>query len=57
MTRPRRRRSSNPQIVPAGLGKWIQDKDPKKSDRVMKAILGMKKIDLKALQEAGRRSA
>ncbi len=40
------------QIVPAVLGEMIQDKDPKKSERVMKAMLQMKKIDMKALKEA-----
>ena len=40
------------QIVPAVLEEMLQDKDPKKSERVMKAMLQMKKIDLKALKQA-----
>ena len=40
------------QIVPAVLGEMLQDKDPEKAERVMKAMLQMKKIDVKALKEA-----
>ncbi len=40
------------QIVPAVLGEMLQDRDPKKSERVMKAMLQMKKIDIRALKEA-----
>ena len=40
------------QIVPTVLSKLMQDKDPKKSERVMNALLKMKKLDIKALQEA-----
>lgn len=40
------------QIIPSALGKMLNDKDPKKSQRVMKAMLQMKKIDIKDLQEA-----
>ena len=40
------------QIVPTVLGKMLQDKDPMKSERVMKAMLQMKKIEIKALQQA-----
>jgi predicted 3-demethylubiquinone-9 3-methyltransferase (glyoxalase superfamily) len=40
------------QIVPTILGKLLQDKDPAKSQRVMKAMLGMVKIDIAGLQEA-----
>jgi predicted 3-demethylubiquinone-9 3-methyltransferase (glyoxalase superfamily) len=40
------------QIVPIALGKMLRDKDPKKSARVMKAMLQMRKIDIKALQRA-----
>jgi len=40
------------QIIPTALAKMLQDKDPKKSERVMKATLQMKKIDIKTLQEA-----
>ncbi|MGH9529407.1 MAG: VOC family protein [Terriglobales bacterium] len=40
------------QITPTVLGEMLQDKDPQKSQRVMKAMLQMKKIDIKRLQEA-----
>lgn len=40
------------QIVPTILGEMMQDKDPKKSERVMKAMFQMKKIDIKKLKEA-----
>ena len=30
----------------------MQDKDPKKADRVMQAILGMKKLDIATLKRA-----
>ena len=40
------------QIVPAVLGEMMQDKDTEKTERVMKAILQMTKIDITALQRA-----
>lgn len=40
------------QITPTDLIDMLHDKDPKKSERVMKAMLEMQKIDIKALQEA-----
>ncbi len=40
------------QIIPTALGKMLGDKDPKKSQSVMKAMLGMDKIDIKGLQKA-----
>jgi predicted 3-demethylubiquinone-9 3-methyltransferase (glyoxalase superfamily) len=40
------------QIVPTALGKLISDPDPQKSQRVMQALLQMKKIDVKRLQQA-----
>jgi predicted 3-demethylubiquinone-9 3-methyltransferase (glyoxalase superfamily) len=40
------------QIIPTVLGELLGDPDPVKSQRVMKAMLQMKKIDIKALQEA-----
>ncbi len=40
------------QIVPAVLGKMLQEKDPKKFRRVMEAILKMNKIDIEALMRA-----
>ena len=40
------------QIVPTILVDMLQDKDVKKSERVMKALLQMKKIEIKALKKA-----
>jgi predicted 3-demethylubiquinone-9 3-methyltransferase (glyoxalase superfamily) len=40
------------QIIPSALGKMLQDKDAEKSKRVMKAMLQMDKIDIKALKQA-----
>lgn len=40
------------QIVPAALFAMIADADTKKSERVMKALLQMKKLDLAALRRA-----
>ena len=40
------------QIVPTILSEMLNDPDPKKADRVMKAMLQMKKIDIKALNQA-----
>lgn len=43
------------QIVPTVLGEMLQDKDPKKSESVMQALLKMRKIDIKALKQAYER--
>lgn len=40
------------QIVPTALGEMMADKDPERSNRVMKAMLQMTKIDIAALQRA-----
>ena len=40
------------QIVPIVLGEMLQDKDAEKSQRVMKAMLQMDKIDIQDLKEA-----
>ena len=40
------------QIVPAVLGEMLQGKDAEVSDRVMKALLQMQKLDIKKLKEA-----
>jgi predicted 3-demethylubiquinone-9 3-methyltransferase (glyoxalase superfamily) len=40
------------QIVPTILSEMLTDTDPKKSERVMKAMLQMKKIDIKGLKQA-----
>ena len=44
------------QIVPTVLSDMIQDKDADKTNRVMQAILQMKKLDIARLQEAYGRS-
>lgn len=40
------------QIVPAVLRELMRDGDPDKTNRVMKAILGMVKLDIKRLRQA-----
>jgi predicted 3-demethylubiquinone-9 3-methyltransferase (glyoxalase superfamily) len=40
------------QIVPADLDELLNDKDARKSQQVMQAILQMKKLDIKALRRA-----
>jgi len=40
------------QIVPVVIGEMLQDKDPRKAEDVMKALLQMKKIDMKTLEQA-----
>jgi predicted 3-demethylubiquinone-9 3-methyltransferase (glyoxalase superfamily) len=40
------------QIVPIVLAKMLQDKDTKKSDRVMKVMLQMRKLDIMTLRQA-----
>lgn len=40
------------QIVPTVLEEMLRDKDPAKSERVMQAMLQMKKIDIKTLKQA-----
>lgn len=42
------------QVTPTVLIEMLQDKDKQKSERVMRAMLQMKKLDIKALQEAHR---
>jgi predicted 3-demethylubiquinone-9 3-methyltransferase (glyoxalase superfamily) len=42
------------QVVPRTLIELLQDKDPKRSQRVMQAMLQMKKIDIEALKKAYR---
>jgi len=39
-------------IVPTVLGEMLQDKDAKKSESVMKALLQMTKIDIQGLKQA-----
>jgi len=40
------------QIIPTALGKMLGDKDTKKANAAMQAMLQMKKLDLKGLQQA-----
>ncbi len=40
------------QIIPTILGEMLADKDPKKSQSVMQAMMQMKKIDIAGLREA-----
>jgi predicted 3-demethylubiquinone-9 3-methyltransferase (glyoxalase superfamily) len=40
------------QVVPADIGTMMQDTDPQRAERVMSAILEMKKIDLATLKRA-----
>ena len=40
------------QIIPTALGQMLQDKDPKKSQSVMQAMMQMNKIEIEDLQQA-----
>jgi predicted 3-demethylubiquinone-9 3-methyltransferase (glyoxalase superfamily) len=40
------------QVVPTILSDMMSDPDPEKSERVMRAMLEMKKIDIRALRQA-----
>jgi len=40
------------QVIPSALPRLLSDPDPKKAGRVMQAMLKMKKIEVRALQEA-----
>jgi len=40
------------QIIPTVLGKLLGDKNPKKANAALQAMLKMKKIDIKGLQQA-----
>jgi predicted 3-demethylubiquinone-9 3-methyltransferase (glyoxalase superfamily) len=42
------------QIVPAGLGKLLSDDGSRKSQRVMQALMQMKKLDIETLQRAAK---
>ena len=45
------------QIVPDRLGELLQDKDPEKVKRVTQAMLQMKKLEIKQLEEAYRQGS
>lgn len=40
------------QIIPESLTEMVNDSNPEKSERMMKALLQMKKIDIKTLEQA-----
>jgi predicted 3-demethylubiquinone-9 3-methyltransferase (glyoxalase superfamily) len=40
------------QIIPAALGKGLQDKDPERAKRVMQAMMQMSKIDIAEIEKA-----
>jgi predicted 3-demethylubiquinone-9 3-methyltransferase (glyoxalase superfamily) len=40
------------QIVPAIIGKMVADENAKRADRVMQAVLQMKKLDIQTLEKA-----
>jgi predicted 3-demethylubiquinone-9 3-methyltransferase (glyoxalase superfamily) len=40
------------QLVPASIEEMLQDKDPERSSRVMRAVMKMKKLDIAELQRA-----
>lgn len=40
------------QVIPTALGELLGDRNPAKAGAVMKAMLQMRKIDIKSLQEA-----
>jgi predicted 3-demethylubiquinone-9 3-methyltransferase (glyoxalase superfamily) len=42
------------QIVPKKLGELMKEKEPKRVERVMEAMLGMKKLDVAGLERAAR---
>ena len=48
----RRRRPPPWQIVPAVLPELLGDPDPERSERVTRALLKMKKIEIDALERA-----
>jgi hypothetical protein len=43
------------QVVPAGMEEVFADPDPSRAQRAMQAMLGMRKLDLAALQGGRRR--
>jgi predicted 3-demethylubiquinone-9 3-methyltransferase (glyoxalase superfamily) len=40
------------QVVPTGMDELFADPDPSRADRAMKAMLGMRKLDIAALRHA-----
>ena len=43
------------QIVPKVIQKLLRDKNPERAERVMAAVMQMKKLDLKALKAAAKK--
>jgi len=44
------------QIIPDGLDQALADPDPARADRAMKAMLGMRKLDIAAIRAAADRT-
>ena len=42
------------QVVPANMGKLMQNPDPAKAANIMSAMMKMEKLDIKALEDAGK---
>jgi len=42
------------QVVPVALFRLLEDKDPKRTQRVMQALMPMKKIDIATLEKAAQ---
>ncbi len=40
------------QVVPKAIGKWISDRDPARTQRVMEQVVKMMKLDIKKLKHA-----
>jgi predicted 3-demethylubiquinone-9 3-methyltransferase (glyoxalase superfamily) len=40
------------QVVPTKIREWMEDKDPARTQRVMHAVMQMKKLDMAAMQRA-----
>jgi predicted 3-demethylubiquinone-9 3-methyltransferase (glyoxalase superfamily) len=44
------------QIVPAAIEEWLSSRDPAQGQRVMEAVLKMKKLDIKTLKKTAGKS-
>lgn len=42
------------QVVPREINTWLVDTEPARAQRVLSAVMGMKKLDIAALQRAHR---
>jgi predicted 3-demethylubiquinone-9 3-methyltransferase (glyoxalase superfamily) len=45
------------QVVPAEMEKWIDAADPEQSERVMEAVISMKKLDIAQIKKAAEKPA